>query len=361
MFPSTAVSERIGISYPIIQAPMAGADTPELAAAASNAGGLGSLGLARSSPEAMRKAIAEVRARTSKPFNINLFVFDSPRPDADQIARAVKLLQPIRDELGLPPAGVPANNADDFPAQFQELLDAKPPVASFTFGILNRAQISALQERGILIVGTATTVAEAHTWESSGADMICAQGSEAGAHRGTFLADFESSLVGTMALVPQVVDAVRIPVIAAGGIMDGRGIAAALMLGAAGVQMGTAFLACPESAISAAWKDSLLHARDDQTRVTRAFSGRPARGVINDFMERFRAIEYDLPPYPIQNSLTTPIRQAAAKANRGEFLSLWAGQGVGMIRSMAASDLIACLMRETRIALSATASPAASE
>lgn len=361
MFPSTAVSERIGISYPIIQAPMAGADTPELAAAASNAGGLGSLGLARSSPEAMRIAIAEVRARTSKPFNINLFVFDSPPSDADQIARAVKLLQPIRDELGLPPAGAPASNADDFSAQFQALLDAKPPVASFTFGILNRAQISALRERGIMIVGTATTVAEARAWESAGADMICAQGSEAGAHRGTFLGDFESSLVGTMALVPQVVDAVRIPVIAAGGIMDGRGIAAALMLGAAGVQMGTAFLACSESGISAAWRDSLLHARDDRTRLTRAFSGRPARGVINDFMERFRAIEYDLPPYPIQNSLTTPIRQAAAKANRGEFLSLWAGQGVGMIRSMAAGDLIACLMRETRVALSATASPAASE
>lgn len=361
MFSSTAVSERIGISYAIIQAPMAGADTPELAATVSNAGGLGSLGLARSSPEAMRKAIAEVRARTSKPFNINLFVIELPHADHDHIARTMKLLQPIRNELGLPPAVAPSNYADDFSAQFETLLETKPPVASFTFGILNRAQISALRERGILVIGTATTVAEARAWESAGADMVCAQGSEAGAHRGTFLADFESSMIGTMALVPQVVDAVRVPVIAAGGIMDGRGIAAALMLGAAGVQMGTAFLACPESGISAAWRDSLLHARDDQTRVTRAFSGRPARGVINDFMERFRELEHDLPPYPIQNSLTTPIRQAAAKANRPEFLSLWAGQGASMARAMPAADLVVSLVQETKAALSSAARSAAAD
>src|SRR6185437_7134526 len=206
-------------------------------------------------------------------------------------------------------------------AQFEALLEIRPEVASFTFGILTKAQAAALRARGILLIGTATTVAEAQAWETAGADAVCAQGSEAGAHRGTFIGNFEDAMIGTMALVPQIVDAVRVPVIAAGGIMEGRGVAASLMLGASGAQLGTAFLTCPESGIPATWKTRLFEAHDDNTRVTRTFSGRPARGLINDFMVRLGPVEHDLPPYPVQNALTGPIRRAAAKANRPEFLS----------------------------------------
>jgi nitronate monooxygenase len=181
--------------------------------------------------------------------------------------------------------------------------------------------------------------------------MVCAQGSEAGAHRGTFLGSFEAALIGSMALVPQIVDAVRVPVIAAGGIMDGRGIAASLMLGACGVQMGTAFLTCPESGISAAWKEALRGARDDQTLVTRVFSGRYARALINDFTNRLGPVEGELPPFPIQNTLTVGIRQAAGKANRPGFQSLFAGQAACMSRGLPAAELVAVLMKETEAAL----------
>ena len=201
-------------------------------------------------------------------------------------------------------------------------------------------------------MGTATTVAEARAWEAVGADLVCAQGSEAGAHRGTFLGDFEAALVGTMALVPQMVDAVRVPVIAAGGIMDGRGIAASLMLGASGAQLGTAFLTCAESEAAPVWKAALRGARDDQTRVSRVYSGKPARGLINEFILKLGPVEDEIPAYPIQNALTRPIRQAAAKANRPEFMSLWAGQAAGMSRGLPAAELVAALVKETIAALS---------
>jgi nitronate monooxygenase len=189
-------------------------------------------------------------------------------------------------------------------------------------------------------------VAEAVALEQSGVDAVIAQGSDAGSHRGTFLGRPEDSLVGTVALVPQIADAVKVPVIAAGGIMDARGIRAALALGASAVQMGTAFLATPESGISPAYKQALLNAKEDQTVLTRAFSGRLARGIRNRFSEEMRAFEHDLPPYPIQNALTRDIRQAAAKQHRPEFLSLWAGQGVGLIQARPAADLIREWTRE---------------
>jgi nitronate monooxygenase len=197
-------------------------------------------------------------------------------------------------------------------------------------------------------MGTATTVAEAQAWEAVGADAICAQGSEAGAHRGTFLGDFEGSLVGTIALVPQVVDAVRVPVVAAGGIMDGRGIAASLMLGASAAQLGTAFLSSPESGISSAWREALRDVHDDSTRVSRIYSGRYARGIVNEFMRKLSPLVNEIPPYPIQNALTQPIRQAAAKAGRAEYLSLWAGQAAAMGRGLPAAELFAALVRETQ-------------
>jgi nitronate monooxygenase len=204
-----------------------------------------------------------------------------------------------------------------------------------------------LKQAGIVVVGTATTVPEAIRLEEDGVDAIAAQGAEAGAHRGSFLAAFENSMVGTMALVPAMVDSVRVPVIAAGGIMDGRGIAAALMLGAAGVQLGTAFLACPECGASEAWKKKLLEQQADATEITRAFSGRPARGIRNRFMAEIGARQGELPAFPALNSLTRGIRGAAAKQGDPEALSLWAGQGAPLARQLPAAELLRTLIDET--------------
>ena len=353
MFPDTNFSKLVRIQFPIIQAPMAGGPTtPELVAAVSNSGAPGSFGAAVLAPEAIRQVIEEIRTRTKKPFNVNLFVLEKPNPDARQVARALELLGPIRAELGMPPGTVPQKFGEDSENQFRALLEAAPPVASFTFGILTREQVAALKSRGSLVIGSATTVAEAKAWEAVGADAVCAQGSEAGGHRGTFLGDFESAMVGSMALIPQIVDAVRVPVIAAGGIMDGRGIAAALMLGASAAQLGTAFLTCPEAGVSATWKTALRNAKDTQTMVTRAFTGRPARGIANEFMLRLRDVQDEFPSYLIQGALTGPIRQAAAKANRPEFTAMWAGQGAGMSRDLPAAELVAKLVQETKKVLS---------
>jgi nitronate monooxygenase len=354
MFPANVLNKTLGINFPIVQAPMAGgATTPELVAAVSNAGALGSLGAALLAPDAIVSSISAIRALTDRPFNVNLFVLDVPQPDPDQIARAVEILQPLRGELGLPPSQLPVKYCEDFAGQVEAVLEARVPVVSFTFGIIDEAVAAACKARGTKIIGTATTVAEAKAWESVGADAVCVQGSEAGGHRGTFLGDFNASMIGTMALVPQAADAVSVPVLAAGGIMDGRGIGAAIVLGASGCQLGTAFLTCPEAAIHPGWKSALRGAREDQTLVTRAFTGRPARGLINDYMRRFNSIQHEFPPYPIQMALIWEIRQAAAQANRPELLSLWAGQGAPMSRDLPAAKLVDELMQEAERALNA--------
>ncbi len=339
---------RLGIALPIVQGPMTGADTPALAAAVSEAGGLGMLGCGMRSPAAMAEAAAEVRRRTARPFGMNLFVQATPAPDAATVREALDRLAPLYAEFGLEPA-VPAQWCEDFAAQFEALLAARPAVASFTFGILDARQVARLQTAGCTVIGTATTVAEARAWAAVGADAVCASGLEAGGHRGTFLAGFEASLVGTLALVPQCVDALAgLPVIAAGGIMDGRGIAAAQALGAQGVQMGTAFLACPESAIGPAYRAALAAAGETDTRITRVFSGRPARGIVNATMERLAAFEAAVPAYPVQNALMGPVRKAAAAQGRADALALWAGQGVAAARPMPAGELVALLVREWR-------------
>jgi nitronate monooxygenase len=214
-------------------------------------------------------------------------------------------------------------------------------------GMLPAAAIAAIQAKGLVLAGTATTVDEAVALERAGVDLVVAQGSEAGGHRGTFDdAKADSSLVGTLALVPQIVDAVRVPVVASGGIMDGRGIAAALALGAGAAQLGTAFLTCDEAGVPDAYKQAILDAHEDETRVTRAFSGRAARGIVNRFMREIDAAG-DVLPFPLQNALTRPLRTAAATQGRAEFLSLWAGQGVRMARRQTAADLVAALVKET--------------
>jgi len=341
------LSHRLGMALPVIQGPMAGCDTPALVAAVSQAGGLGMLGCGMRSPDTMRQAAAAVRAATDKPFGINLFVQSIPVPDDATVQVALEVLKPMYAEFGLEPQ-IPTHWCEDFDAQLETLLALRPAIASFTFGILTAAQVQRLHSAGCLVMGTATTVAEALAWQSVGADAVCAQGMEAGGHRGTFLGDFDAALLGTMTLVPQCVDALRVPVVAAGGIMDGRGIAAACTLGAQAVQMGTAFLACPESAIGPAQRAAIARAQGSDTRVTRVYSGRPARGIVNTMMQRLTPHAADIAPYPLQNALTVPLRRAAAARKRADYVSLWAGQGVGMARALPAAQLLALLARQWR-------------
>lgn len=338
--------------HPIIQAPMAGgATTPELVAAVSRAGGLGSLAGVMLPPDKLREEIRKIRALTDRPFGVNLFVLKPVTVAQAELEAAMERLQPIRAELGLPPGKAPAKFSEDFEAQLEVLLEEKPPVVSFHFDLLPASQVERLHQAGCKVIGTATNVAEALAWQEAGADYICAQGAEAGGHRGTFIGPFEHAMTGTLALLPQVVAAVKVSVIAAGGIMDGRGIAAALLLGASAVQMGTAFLTCPEAGIHPLYKEALLHTQGDPTVVTRTFSGRPARGLRNAFIERMQPYEALVPPYPIQNALTAEIRQAAARAGRLEFMSLWAGQAASLCRSLPAAMLVETLVRETQEAL----------
>ncbi len=341
----SAFARELGLRYPIVQGPMNGASPPALAVAVSNAGALGSCAAALFSPAVILERVQQIRAQTAAPFNINLFLLDEQHPDLAELKRAQHLLRPFREALGLSEPPIPTQFAENNRDQIAALLEAAPPVASFTFGVLPRATVTQFKKAGSRVIGTATTVAEARAWEEAGADFVCVSGSEAGGHRPTFLGDIEQSCVGLMALLPQVVAAVKIPVIAAGGIMNGRGIAAARLLGAQAAQLGTAFLCSPESGIAEAWRAALRNAGDDSTRLTRAFSGRPARSIVNDFMCQMRAEEAQILPYPVQNALTGDIRQAAAKAGRGEFMSLWAGQGVGLARPMPAAELVATWRR----------------
>ena len=344
--------ERLGIEHPIIQAPMAGGgSTVELVAAVGRAGGIGFLGCAYSTPDAIRQAAADVSPRTDRPFGLNLFAPQPPDGSGGEASRVLDVLREVHLELGLEPPSVPEAGGIDFGEQLEAVLDVGAPAFSFTFGLLPASAIDELHTRNIVVLGTATTVDEAIALEQAGVDAIVAQGSEAGAHRGTFAASFEAAMIGTLALVPQVVDAVDVPVVASGGIMDGRGVAAALTLGAHAAQLGTAFLTCDEAGIPAAHKAAILEAREDQTRITRAFSGRPARGIINRLMSAMDRDPTVILPFPLQNAVTRPARTAAAEQGRAEFLSLWAGQGVRMARALPAETLVRQIAEEMVMAL----------
>jgi nitronate monooxygenase len=349
----TRVTRGLEIERPVIQAPMAGGPTtPELVAAVSNAGGLGSLGAAYLSPETLREQVREIRRLTRAPFNVNLFVPSPFGVDPERIKRSDELLGPYREELGIqaPDIQAPDIQAPEMPSSFafeesfddqlEVVLEEGVTVFSFTFGVPGEEQLRRLRDAGVITVGTATTVREGLRLEESGVDVVVAQGGEAGGHRGTFLGDFRDALIGTMALVPQIVDALSVPVIAAGGIMDGRGLAAALVLGAEAAQMGTAFLACEESGAHPEFKKAVLGAAEDETAITRAFSGRAARGIKNRLLVEVGEYEEELPPFPVQNALTRDVRAGAQRQGRPEFMSLWAGQAARLTRLATAAQIV---------------------
>jgi nitronate monooxygenase len=333
-----------------------GATTPALVAAVGEAGGLGCLAAAYTTADQVLEAARAVRGRSDAPFGVNLFA-PAPVGSRPSLDAALAHLAPVHESLGIPPPAMPPRVTDDFDALFAACLDSGARVLSFTMGRLPPGTVKQAQARGLCVAGTATTVQEAVALESDGVDAIIAQGSEAGAHRGTFEEPYEAGQVGGIALVPQIVDAVRVPVLASGGIMDGRGIAAALALGACGVQMGTAFLTVDEAGVPAAYKRAVREAHEDETRVTRAFSGRPARGLVNRFMRETDEGSPEVLPFPWQNALTRAMRGAAARQDNADYLSLWAGQGVRLSRGGSARALVEALVDETTATLRALAPP----
>lgn len=347
----SSFASRLGIEHPLIQAPMSGSTPPALVAAVSNAGGLGSLGAGYLEPQAILDQATQIRALVDHPYAIGLFVLpDEFEADMAAVAKAREQLDALMAQEGLDVrTSLPARWAPRFSDQFAALCEARPAVASFAFGVVSPAQLRELHQRDIYVIGTATTVAEARAWAEAGADAVCVQGAEAGGHRGTFLHKAGDAMIGLFALLPLSVRAVQIPVIAAGGIMDGSGMLAAEVLGAAASQLGTAFLTCPECSAAEAWKQDLLQAEDHQVTTITGFSGRAARGLRNRFVEAMPEAAQGL-PYPVLNALTAPLRRAAAAAGRGDLLSEWCGQAASLVRPQPAAELVARLTHEYRLA-----------
>ena len=339
MWNKTEVTQQLGIQYPIIQAPMAGSTTPELVAAVSNGGGLGSIGAGYYTPEKLTEDIKNTKELTEQPFAVNLFVPEYNEVTSTQIDRMKEILTPYCEEFNIEP-GMPTIDKDDtFDQLVQNVIDSDVKICSFTFGIPDPVTVKKLKEADVTLIGCATTVEEAILNEQAGMDMVVAQGFEAGGHRGTFAQKTLQSSIGTMTLVPQIADAVDIPVIAAGGIMDGRGVYATLTLGAGAAQLGTAFLTTKESAAPKIHKDAILNSTEADTVLTKSFSGKYARGIRNRFINDMEQHQEDILPYPFQNQMTKKIRSKAAAENRSDLLHLWSGQGVRMSRDVEAAQL----------------------
>lgn len=349
-----AIIDLLKVRYPIIQAPMAGSDNSEFVAAASASGILGSLGAQYRTAEEIKIAAADIRSRTNKPFAVNLFALKKRGlPEASEIESSRQALMKYYDRFQITPptnGSVRLINAEE---QLGAALEARVPVLSFTLGILSAEWIEVFKRNGTVLLGTATNVKEALVLEQAGVDAIVAQSCEAGGHRGTFIGDSESSLIGGFALIPQIVDAVCLPVIAAGGIMDGRGIAAALSLGASAVQMGTAFLTTTECPVHANYKEAVQKADADDTVITSVFSGGAARGIRNKFILENDQDGAPLLPFPYQNLLTSSIRKAASKSGEIDYTNLWSGQNGRLAKTIAIKDLVDSLVSDTRQKLNA--------
>jgi nitronate monooxygenase len=357
MWPDRRLLDLFKIELPIVQAPMAGALDAELVIAAAQAGALGSLPCALLSVDKAREQMNIIRQRVSVPINMNFFCHQAVDADPRREAGWKQRLAPYYKELGIDPlAPFNAANRAPFDAAMCALIEElKPEIVSFHFGLPDRALLARVKAAGCIVMSSATIVKEAIWLEENGADIIIAQGAEAGGHRGMFLTDDIAGQPGTFALVPQVVDAVKVPVIAAGGIADGRGIAAAFALGAAGVQIGSAYLRCPESGVSVPARAALAQAGDASTVITNVMTGRPARGVANRAMRELGPISPDVPAFPHAATGLAPLKAAAEKLGRVDFTNLWAGQAVGLGREMPAAELTralagAALMRLSQMA-----------
>jgi nitronate monooxygenase len=354
----TSFTRRLGVDYPIVQGPFGrGSSSVRLAAAVSNAGGLGSFGANDLGPEDVFKTAVEIRKLTDKPFSLNLWVstFDEGGDTLGEATyeRVIKILTPYYRQLGVTPPPKPKDIARDFQEQVAALIEACPPVFSFVFGIPPLPILRACREKGIVTIGGATTPDEAVALESAGVDMVVASGFEAAGHRASFLRSAEDSLVGTFSLIPQIADKIHVPVIAAGGIADGRGVAAALTLGADAVQIGTAFLACEESGAHPLHREALFHAEAKDTVLTRAPTGRLARGIVNQFAAEMNSHAADFAPYPAQSWAIGPLRAAALAQGRTDLVNFWAGQSASLLRYHKAGELFHSLVRQTEEVLAA--------
>lgn len=348
MWPDGRILDLFGIELPIIQAPMAGAGLADLAIGVAEAGGLGSLPCALLSPDQLRNQMHLFRQRTAKPINVNFFCHRAPEMDPERETAWRRQLEPYYREFGLDPkAPIPTSSRAPFDEGFCGLVEElRPEVVSFHFGLPERRLLDRVVATGAKIVSSATTVAEARWLEAEGCDAIIAQGAEAGGHRGMFLTEDLATQVGTFSLVPQVVDAVKVPVIAAGGIGDGRGIAAAFMLGASAVQIGTAYLFCPESTIADPHRRALMEADARETALTNVFTGRPARGIVNRIVREVGPIAPLAPAFPLAGGALAPLRAATEPAGSGDFMSLWAGQSASFGRPVSAGQLTKDLAQE---------------
>ncbi len=355
LWPDSRLADLFGIEHPILLAPMAGPGTPALAIAVAEAGGLGSLPCALLSPEQARGGLETIRAATNRPLNLNFFCHQSPTPDPARMMAWRARLAPYSVELGLDPeAPIPASFRNPFDEIFCALVEEfRPAVVSFHFGLPEPALLARVRATGAKILSSATTVAEARWLEDRGADAIIAQGYEAGGHRGMFLSDDLSSQVGTFALVPQVVDAVSVPVIAAGGVSDSRGIIAALALGAAGVQIGSAYLLCPEASTAPLHRKALENAADDNTAVTNLFTGRPARGLMNRVMREVGPMSPLAPAFPLAGGALAPLRAKAEAVGSADFTNLWAGQAARYAKAIPAGELTKRLAEQALLKLGA--------
>lgn len=349
------LEERLSLDYPIVQGPFGGGlSTVQLAAAVSNAGGPGSFGAHIVEPDDITTLVAQLKAATSRTFSVNLWVpqpGETDRPSESDLARHVDRIRPYLAKLGLPDPAATYPFVPDFEAQVLTLLAAQPPAVSFVMGIPPEWVLAEARRRGVATIGTATTVDEAVALQDAGLDAVVASGSDAGGHRGAFLRPVRESLVGTFALVPQVANAVSIPVIAAGGIADGRGIAAALTLGADGVQIGTGFLATEESGARSVHKEALHSPSARTTVLTRLFSGRHACGIPNRLVRELESLDDEVPPYPIQNALMLPVRRAATEQGLTDYINLWAGQAASLTRPGSALEYFRALVVDTERAL----------